>query len=143
VIDLLDVNVLVSLGWPNHVHHSAALHWFRNRGSQPWATTPFTEAGFVRVSCNTAAIPSAVSPSEAIALLRRMRELEGHQFLVDDVPLVVGSEVALERVGSYRQISDAHLLAIARRNRAQLVTFDRGMASLGSERDVVIIPPHR
>jgi hypothetical protein len=28
VISLLDVNVLVAFAWPNHVHHSAAQHWF-------------------------------------------------------------------------------------------------------------------
>jgi uncharacterized protein len=140
VIDLLDVNVLVSLAWPNHIHHAAALRWFRGRGGQPWATTPFTETGFVRVSSNTAAIPSAVSPHEAIGMLRRMREVPGHQFLTDDVPMVLGSEVELERLRSYRQVTDAHLLAVARRNQARLATFDAGVALLGTEQDVLEIP---
>jgi toxin-antitoxin system PIN domain toxin len=139
-MDVLDVNLLVSLAWPNHVHHEQAMAWFRNRSGQPWATTPFTEAGFVRVSSNTSAIPTAVTPSEAVALLERMHEVPGHQFLIDDVPLVVGSEVDIARVGSYRMVTDAHLVAVARRHGARLATLDRSVAALGSDGDVVVVP---
>ncbi len=114
--------------------------WFRRRAGQPWATTPFTEAGFVRVSSNVAAIPAAATPSEAMALLERMREVFGHQFLSDDVPLVVGAYVGAERVGSYRHVTDAHLLAVARRHGASLATLDRGLAALAGGMDVVVVP---
>ncbi len=130
----------MSLAWPNHVHHQPALAWFRRRGGQPWATTPFTEAGFVRVSANVAAIPAAVTPSEALALLERMREVSGHQFLSDDVTLVVGTYLGAERVASYRHVTDAHLLAVARRHGASLVTLDRGIAALAGGEDVVVVP---
>lgn len=90
----------MSLAWPNHVHHAPVQAWFRRRGGQPWATTPFTEAGFVRVSSNVSAIPAAVAPSEAMALLERMREVFEHRFLPDDVPLVVGAYLGADRVGS-------------------------------------------
>jgi hypothetical protein len=39
---LLDVNVLIALGWPDHVHHAAARHWFGQSCSNGWATTPIT-----------------------------------------------------------------------------------------------------
>jgi toxin-antitoxin system PIN domain toxin len=139
-MDLLDVNLLVSLAWPNHVHHAQALDWFRSRGEQPWATTPFTEAGFVRVSSNTSAIPGAVTPTEAVALLDRMREVRGHRFLADDVPLVVGAHLAAERVATYRQVTDAHLLALARRHEARLATLDRGVAALAGGEDLLLVP---
>lgn len=140
MIDLLDVNLLVSLAWPNHVHHRQALTWFRRRGGQPWATTPFTEAGFVRLSCNASAVPAAVTPTQAIALLDRMRETSGHRFLVDDVPLVVGPHLPAERVVTYRQVSDAHLLALARRHGARLATLDRGVAALAGGQDLMLVP---
>ena len=114
--------------------------WFRRRGSRAWATTPVTEAGFVRVSSNTSAIPTAVTPHEALALLDRMREVAGHMFLADDVPLVVGAFVDPERVASYRHVTDAHLLAVARRHGASLVTLDRGLAALAGGEDVVVVP---
>lgn len=137
--DLLDINLLVSLAWPNHVHHRQALAWFRRRRGQPWATTPFTEAGFVRISSNASVIPSAVTPTEAVALLDRMREVSGHQFLADDVPMIVGKYLNPEQVATYQQITDAHLLALARRHGARLATIDRGIAALGGE-DLVLVP---
>ncbi|MBO0732661.1 MAG: hypothetical protein J2P57_25610 [Acidimicrobiaceae bacterium] len=138
--DLLDVNLLVSLAWPNHIHHQPAMAWFRGRRGQLWATTPLTEAGFVRVSANPAAIPTAVDPADALRLLNRMRQLPDHTFLVDDVPGVVGTDVPWDRVASYRLVTDAHLLALARRHGARFATLDRGAAALAGGQDVVLIP---
>ena len=137
--DLLDVNLLISLAWPNHVHHRRALSWFRGRGDQPWATTPVTETGFVRVSANAAAIPTAVAPAEAMRLLDRMRQIPGHRFLADDVPRVVGGHLPSGRVASYRLVTDAHLLAVARRHGARLATLDRGVAALAGGDQVVLL----
>jgi len=134
VTDLLDVNLLISLAWPNHVHHDAAHAWFLARGGERWATTPVTEAGFVRVSSNSAAIPTAVTPREARSLLGQMRKDERHIFLPDDVELVVGSERALAgRIVGHRQVTDAHLLALALRHGARLATLDRAITALAGE----------
>jgi len=130
----------MSLAWPNHVHHGQSLAWFHRRSGQPWATTPLTEAGFVRVSSNASAIPGAVTPTEAIALLDRMRGVAGHQFLADDVPLGTGGYLAPEQVATYRQVTDAHLLAVARRHGARLATLDRGAAALAGGDDLVLVP---
>lgn len=144
MIDLLDVNVLVSLAWPNHVHHAAAHTWF---GSRPrklaWATTPVTECGFVRVSSNRSAIATAVTPGDAMALLARMRSAAGHRFLPDDVEQVVGDELLdQQRLVSHRLVTDAHLLALARRHGARLATFDRGIATMaGTDRTGVDLIP--
>lgn len=140
--DLLDVNLLVSLAWPNHVHHLSAHAWFRGRQQRRWATTPVTESGFVRVSSNRSAIPTAVSPAEALMMLARIRNVAGNVFLPDDVELVVGDYVDTGRVVTSRLVTDAHLLAVARRHDARLATFDRGvvaMAGAGSA-DVALVP---
>lgn len=142
--DLLDVNVLVALAWPNHVHHGAAQRWFGNRPARPWATTPVTECGFVRVSSNRSAIPSAVTPVEALSLLSRIRAVDGHVFLPDDLEGVLG-EAGLDPgyLVGHRLVTDAHLLALARRHEARLVTFDRGVAGLAGRRsadDVFVLP---
>ncbi len=84
-------------------------------------------------------MPAAVPPADALEMLARMREVPGHEFLIDDVPLVLGSLVPLDRVGSYRQVMDAHLVAVARRHGARLATLDRGIAALAGGRDVVIV----
>jgi toxin-antitoxin system PIN domain toxin len=140
---LLDVNLLVSLAWPNHVHHVPAQRWFRRRGRTVWATTPVTESGLVRVSSNAAAIPTAVSPAEALSLLRRLRAVRGHQFLPDDVEGVVGDGLVGELgIVGHRLVTDAHLLAIARHHGARLATLDRGVKVLAgaSPADVVVVP---
>jgi uncharacterized protein len=143
VTDLLDVNLLISLAWPNHVHHATARAWFAARDGQPWATSPVTEAGFVRVSSNPSAIPTAVTPGEASTLLARMRHVEGHVFLPDDVELVVGGDRALAgRIVGHRQVTDAHLLALARRHGARLATLDRAVTALaGEDAGAVVLVP--
>jgi toxin-antitoxin system PIN domain toxin len=143
VTDLLDVKLLISLAWPNHVHHQPAQQWFRARSPEPWATTPATESGFVRVSSNRSAIPTAVTPSEALSLLSRIRKIPGHVFLPDDLESVVGAgHLAADRIVTHRLVTDAHLLALARRHRVRLVTLDRGVAVMAGHgaSDVVLIP---
>ena len=95
----------------------------QNRG---WATTPVTESGFVRVSSNRRAIPRACTPGEAIALLRQVRGLPGHVFWVDEISPADPQAVPFQRVIGYRQVTDAHLLALAIRHVGRLATFDRG-----------------
>lgn len=44
---LLDVNVLIALSDPMHIHHESAHHWFAKDGRKAWATCPLTENAFV------------------------------------------------------------------------------------------------
>jgi uncharacterized protein len=133
VTGLLDVNVLVALAWPNHVHHGPAVTWFLEHQRLGWATAPVTEAGFVRVSSNTAAIPSAVPPAIAIEMLERFRALDHHEFWVDDVALAGAEHVEQSRIVSHAQVTDAHLLALAMARGGRLVTFDRRVGRLVSD----------
>ena len=134
---LLDVNVLVALAWPNHIHHRAAASWFLQEHPQGWATCPLTESGFVRVSSNRRVIPDARAPSEAIELLRRLRQQRGHGFWVDDIAISDCSEVDTTRLSGYRQVTDAHLVALAIRRGGRLVTFDQTIEALGAPSEAV------
>lgn len=133
---LPDVNVLVALVWPNHVHHAAAVEWFARARHEGWATCPGTESGFIRVSSNRRIIPEARAVPEAASAMRQLRQLGAHRFWVDDTSMATTDAVRLEEVQGYRQVADAHLLALARTRGGQVVTFDRGLADLGG-RDVV------
>ena len=130
VTALLDVNVLIALAWPNHVHHDAARSWFNARRMSGWATCPMTEAGFIRVSCNPSAVGYTVTPSDAIALLQRLRRLKSHAFWSLDQSVVDLPDEILVRIQGYRQITDAVLLAAAMQRGAELATFDTGLAHL-------------
>jgi toxin-antitoxin system PIN domain toxin len=128
VTHLLDVNVMMALAWPNHVHHAAAHRWFAELDA--WATTPITELGFVRVSCNARVLPEAVRPGAALQLLARMRRAPGHTFWADDVVLAEDDSGLTARIVGHRQLTDAHLILLARARGGRVATFDRGMAHL-------------
>ncbi|HEY4395306.1 MAG TPA: TA system VapC family ribonuclease toxin [Polyangia bacterium] len=141
---LFDVNVLIAMAWPNHVHHAAVLDWLGRPGTIAFATCPVTQSGFIRVSSNARAIPGARAPREAQALLRRITELPGHAFWHDDVDLAGDAGVAWDRVGGHAQVTDAHLLAIALRRGGRLATLDRGIGDLvpaGARSDAVVVIP--
>ena len=133
------MNVLVALAWPNHVHHGLAHRWFLAHQRDGWATCPLTESGFVRVSSNRRVVPGASTPAEAIALLGQMRRLEGHVFWTDDTSPAESGATPFARVAGYRQVTDAHLLALALRRGGALATLDRGLAELAGpdERDAL------
>ncbi len=136
---LLDVNVLVALAWPNHAHHAAAHRWFDGKGRTTWATTPFTESGFVRVSSNRSAIPNATSPFLALELLTAMTGLDGHEFWVDDVAMVTAGQGDATAIRTHRDVTDAHLLALAERYEGALVTFDKHLPRLLGARPAELI----
>ena len=127
---LLDVNVLIALAWPNHVHHAVAQAWFYRHHGRGWATCPTTQSGFVRVSSNRAVLPEARSPREALELLRQITALPHHVFWADDVALTRSKWLAVEKLVGYRQVSDAHLLALALRRGGCLATLDGGIRDL-------------
>jgi uncharacterized protein len=123
---LLDVNALVALVWDSHVHHVAVRRWFAENAPAGWATCPLTESGFVRVSSNPRVLPVAVTIADARAALSSLRSASGHTFLVDDVSL---ADPDVPAIHGYRQVTDVHLLTLARRHGRRLVTFDAAMLS--------------
>jgi len=129
----------MAIGWPNHVHHEQAYGWFERRSTERWATTPFTEAAFVRLSSTPAAVRYAVVPAEAHDLLQQLCMMPEHVFLPDDVPSVVGQHLSMDRVVTHRQVTDAHLVAIAARHGARLVTLDRGIEAFAGAEYVTTI----
>ncbi|HWC85012.1 MAG TPA: type II toxin-antitoxin system VapC family toxin [Solirubrobacteraceae bacterium] len=133
---LLDVNALVALAWDSHVHHATIRSWFAANSSSGWATCPLTESGFVRVSSNPKVLPSPIGVEAARTVLKALRAAEGHRFLADDVSM---AEDDVPTLHGHRQVTDAHLLALARRRGVRLVTFDAGIPSLAGGRDVELL----
>lgn len=133
---LLDVNALVALAWDSHIHHVRIREWFAANAARGWATCPITESGFVRVSTNPKVLPSPIGIADARRVLSALRATEGHRFLVDDVSLV---DADVPSMVGHRQVTDAHLLALARRRGVRLVTFDTAIVALGEGRDVELL----
>lgn len=80
----------------------------------------------MRVSSNRRVIPEATTPAIAIDVLRRLCELGTHQFWADEARLLA-MPIDLERLGSHRQVTDVHLVAVAAAHDGRLATFDRGV----------------
>jgi uncharacterized protein len=136
-VALLDVNALVALAWDSHIHHARMREWFGAHGEAGWATCPLTESGFVRVSSNPKALPSAIGVEAARGVLASLRAVAGHQFLVDDVSI---TDADVPSLTGHRQVTDAHLLTLARRHELRLVTFDSGLLALADRQAVELLP---
>jgi hypothetical protein len=141
---LLDVNVLIALAWPNHVHHHAARLWFQKWGAKNgWASCPVSEAGFVRVCCNPLAVRQTVTPRDAISLLRQLRQSGSHSFWPLEHSIVDIDPDIVDRLQGYRQITDALLLSVALRQGGCLATLDSRLAQLHppDARNAVLLIP--
>lgn len=133
---LLDVNALVALAWDSHVHHVSITRWFDANAADGWCTCPVTESGFVRVSSNPVVLPAPITVSSAVDVLRMLRETNGHRFLPDDVSV---ADDDVPPISGHRQVTDANLITLARRNRLDLVTFDRGAAMMANGSGVILL----
>lgn len=133
--ELPDVNVLVALLHPDHVHHRAAQHWFAQVSS--FATTPLTESGLVRVALNPAVVPVA-NPAAALASLRSLREHPRAIFLPDDSSLA-DPRIDLVGLRGYRMVPDLHLVNLAARHSARLVTFDARISQILDAGDQALV----
>ncbi|MCB1214318.1 MAG: VapC toxin family PIN domain ribonuclease [Deltaproteobacteria bacterium] len=136
-MSLLDVNMLIALAWPSHLHHHKAGTWFANHSKLGWATCPMTQCAFVRISSNPKIIPEAVSPKEALALLVEIVRHPAHHFWKEDISLL-DSKVPTDLLLGHRQVTDAYLLGLAIRYKGRLVTLDAGLSALLSKNS-----PHR
>jgi toxin-antitoxin system PIN domain toxin len=126
---LLDVNVLIALIDPAHVHHDAAHGWFETHGKNNWATCPITENGVIRIVSHPKYPNCVGTPALAIAVITRLCQLPGHTFWPDDISLTNSSHIKSDRLLSSAQVTDSYLLALARAHEGQLATFDNRLVA--------------
>jgi toxin-antitoxin system PIN domain toxin len=127
---LLDTNLLIALAWPQHVHHAQAHEWFAKAARQAWSTCAITQLGFIRVSSNPKIIRDAVSPREALAVLKQIIAVPGHRFWPDQIAPADAAVLSSLSLVGHRQVTDAYLLALAQHHGGRLATFDKGVAEL-------------
>ena len=129
---LLDGNVLVALMVDTHIHHVRARAWFRD-GKDRFATTISTQGTFLRVHMVMALDRSAAAAWRALdTILRHPR----HKAWEDTIPW---SEVPHRILTGPKQVTDARLAELARRNGGWVLTLDSAMAGLHP--DVVRLLP--
>lgn len=81
-------------------------------------------------------MPSPIGVKAALSVLAGLRQLDGHRFVPDDVSL---TDDDVPTIAGYRQVTDAHLLTLARRRGLRLLTFDAGVLALAQRRDVELL----
>jgi toxin-antitoxin system PIN domain toxin len=144
-VALLDVNILVALFDPDHVHHDLAHDWFADHRANGWATCPMTEAGFVRVVSNPKYQPDPPRPAAVIAQLREFCSSGQHHFWPDAISLRDDKLFAPDSVRGHSQVTDIYLLGLATSMDGSLVTFDRSIASASTagvtSRHLIVIKP--
>ena len=122
---LLDVNVLIALFDPEHVHHELAHDWFSDNRRDGWATCPVTENGFLRVLSSPAYRSALYRLPDLMVRLRTFCGDPHHRFWPDTVSVLDASLFDPGLIGGHRQLTDIYLLGLARKKDGCLVTFDR------------------
>jgi uncharacterized protein len=132
MIALLDVNMLIALMDPKHLHHTRARGWWATEKARAatvgWASCAITENGFLRI-VTMAAYPNRFQLADAMAILRQATSLPGHVYWPEDVSLLDAAVFDHSRLLGPRQITDIYLLALAVRHGGRLVTLDTGIST--------------
>lgn len=121
---LLDVNVLIALAYQRHAEHARVIGWYASilGSGASLATCAITEIGFVRVSIQ-AGFENNVP--DAVETLRGLKASSSIPFRL--IPDSLGAERLPPYVVGARQVTDGHLLALAKEFSMQLVTLDKSV----------------
>ena len=126
---LLDVNALIALVDPTHLHHDRAHEWFAAEGSSDWLSCPTTQNGLVRIVSHPRYSNAVPSPADAIRSLQSLVRIGGHRFIPDRLSLLDREHFLSEQLLASGQVTDTYLVALAKSEHAQLATFDKRLAA--------------
>lgn len=124
---LFDVNMLLALFDPVHVHHRVAMSWWADNRASGWASCPITQNGFLRIA-------SQLSYTSPMPLPEAMRTFEaqvakgGNEFWPDDLSILDDAHIDHTRLLGPRQLTDVYLLALAVKHGGRLVTLDHSLS---------------
>jgi uncharacterized protein len=120
---LLDVNGLIAYGFRRHGFHDRVGAWIRSKKGDHFLTSSITELGFVRVLGNVRTYGMDVARARTLLLDLKTNHALRFDFLADandlnSLPLWVKTPL---------QVTDGHLLQLAKTNGAVLATLDKGI----------------
>ena len=101
-----------------------------------------TAAGYLRLCTHPSVVGEPVSMDGALDALRAIRATPGHTFLPDNSTLAEPA-ISLERVTTWRHVTDTHLVNLAAVSGAVLATLDRGIEQITMPEDrrhVLVLP---
>lgn len=120
---LLDVNVLIAFGIKQHQFHQRVVAWIRSQSGSSFLTSSVTEIGFVRVVASVAMYGLNVVQARELLLGMKTNAAQPLVFLSD------GNDISHlpAWVKSPAQMTDGHLVQLAKANGAVLATLDAGI----------------
>ena len=124
-VALLDVNLLIALFDPDHVHHEIAHDWFADNRTSGWATCALTENGFLRVLGNPARGGEITRVADLVVRLRKFCASGHHQFWPDSISLRDERLFDTSLARGHQQLTDVYMLGLACKRGGRLVTFDQ------------------
>jgi toxin-antitoxin system PIN domain toxin len=133
---LLDVNFLVALAWENHQFHPVARRWLEKHEHLGWATCAITQLGFIRLSSQPSIFGThAKTPEQARLLLSECISRRHHVFF----PKLPGASDCheLSKIMGPNKVTDAYLVGVAHFYHSRFVTFDRRLASLTPNKNLI------
>ena len=121
---LLDVNALIALAHTGHSLHARAISWYLSvmQSATRLHTCSITELGFVRVSVVTGLQADVPGARKALGALKSSSKIP-FELIPDDL----GAAQLPAFVKQPQSVTDGHLLELARKHSARLVTLDRGI----------------
>ena len=120
MIFLLDANVLLALVLDTHVHHQRADLWF-SKTKPSFATCPVTQGALLRLHMQFAREPSAPAAWQTLeSIISHPR----HRLWDDNFGY---QELSPRPIQGHRQVTDAWLIELTKRQKGQLATFDKGL----------------
>lgn len=139
---LLDVNVLIALTDPLHIHHEAAHRWWAADPARLWATCAVTENGLVRILTQPRYPNRLETAGEAISLLCRWKRVHAttHRWWPCDLSLSDEAVFEAGRILGAGSVTDVYLLGLAKGQGGRVVSFDRTLpweAVVGGSPDLV------
>ena len=127
-IALLDVNVLIALIDPQHVHHEPSHRWFQAHGGDGWATCPLTQNALLRILGNPRYPNSPGGPAVVMSFLQELLAHPAHVFWPDALSWQATGVFEAEALLHHGQITDTYLLGLAVHHQGRLVSFDRRLS---------------
>lgn len=126
---LLDVNVVIALIDPSHLHHDRAHTWFSTTGKSDWLSCPTTQNGAIRIVSHPRYSNAQPSPGGVVESVRSLTGVGNHRFIPDKISLLDHRRVDADALLSSAQVTDTYLLSLAVDSEAALATFDVGLVT--------------
>ena len=129
MIDLLDVNLWLSLVDQRHIHHPVAQAYWSQNGARHFAFCRVTMLGLLRLTTSHKAVANPKTQAAAWSIYHEFQALPNIRFLTEPTHLEttfhsLTTEVDLPN----RMWTDAYLAAFAIASGSRLVSFDADFA---------------